>query len=167
MKFLSWSIVARIAGAGLLAAGLTSAAQTTTTQVMTVRSQTPGAGKPGAATSTVQIAPNGTRYTKVAGQSSSKAVTTQTVKATMLHAPAAAAAATSRTSGVKAQFRPKPHFAPAPTVVASQNFGNATVGSAPVTMTLSYPADATSPGASSVVPGGGVAPGSASDYIFF
>jgi Bacterial Ig-like domain (group 3) len=167
MKYLSGSIVARIAGACLLAAGLTSAAQTTTTQVMTVRSQAAGVGKPAAAVTTVQTAPNGTRYKKVVGQSSRTAVTTQTVKATIVQGPAAKVTATSKTSGAKAEFRPRPHFAPAPTVVTAQNFGNATIGSTPVTMTLNYPVDATSPGASSVVAGGGVAPGSASDYIFF
>jgi sugar lactone lactonase YvrE len=167
MKYLSGSIVATFAGACALAAGLISPAQTTTTQVMTLRSQAPGAAKPGGAAPPVQIAPGGIRYTKVGSPGGAKSQTAQNVKVNVVHAPAVTASATSKTTGAKAEFRPKPHFAPAPTVVTSLNFGNATVGSAPVTMTLNYPADATSPGASSVVPNGGTAPGAATDYIFF
>ncbi len=169
MTFSSGQIVARIAGASLLAAGLTlpvqtTPAQTTTTQVMTVRS--PATGKSTAAAPALQIAPNGTRYKKVAGQSSSAATNTQT-KVIVTQAPAVPA--TSKNSSARPAFKPgpRPAFAPAPTVVASLSFGNATVGSTPVTMTLNYPADATSKGASSVVPAAGVAPGSSSDYIFF
>ena len=164
MRFFLRSMV--VAGAGLLLTGMAAMAQTTTTQV--VQLARPQATALPLATKTVVPATIASKaqYTKIVTQSAAAAQRTQRVQVTVKQGTAAAAA-TRKAPVATPAFRPRPRFAPAPAVVNSGNFGSATVGATPVTMTLRYSADSVSNGASSVVANGGMAPGSASDYIFF
>ncbi len=165
MRLFSRSIA--VAGAGLLWAGMVAMAQTTTTRVMQLAS--PQASTRPVVTKTVvpATATGRAQYTKIVTQSGAATQRTQSVKVTVKQGTATTPAATRTVPVAKPAFRPRPHFAPAPTVVSSVNFGSATVGGSPVILNLSFPADSVSNGSSSVVANGATAPGSVSDYIFF
>jgi sugar lactone lactonase YvrE len=161
MKFYGLLRAASV-GVGLLAAGFSGSAQTTRTQVITVKS-------------TVANTPRTAARKRVVPQTASATSDTKTVKVLVKQVTPTAAVKKALAAPKTAVHANKvqPHFLAPPTVVNSVNFGSAEVAGTPVTMTLNYPVSSgssgasVSPGVSSTVPNGGIAPGSASDYIFF
>src|SRR5580698_1807556 len=151
MKFFGL-VRATFVGVGLLAAGLAVSAQTKVTQVTTAKA----------------VAPQ-TVVTRISSSSASGAHSTQ-VMVRHKTAPAATQKAPARAKAIAHAGKIHSNITGPPTVVNSVNFGSTQVAGTPVTMTLTYPATPAAsiqPAVSTTVPNGGVAPGAASDYIFF